>query len=93
MYAVWKYQVPQVNQFTLEMPENARVLTLQLQYGAPVLFAAVNTESPLVKRRFGIIATGTSVEFKLPKYVGTFQLFGGNTVLHLFEFPSQPEFV
>lgn len=89
--AVWKYEVPVRNRFELEMPAGARIVSLQLQYDRPVLWAVVDPEAPKVTRMFGVVGTGTVVDFKLPKHIGTFQLHGGKTVLHVFEIPTQAE--
>lgn len=83
---VWKYELPIGPMFELEMPARARILTLQEQRLKPTIWCAVDPDAPKVTRKFGIIATGNPVDFELPKYIGTFQMFGGDTVLHVFEF-------
>jgi len=83
---IWKYDLQIEPMFSLELPAKARILTMQMQFDKPVMWCAVDPDAPRVIRRFGLIATGNQVAFDLPKYIGTFQLFGGATVLHLFEF-------
>jgi hypothetical protein len=85
---VYKYAIPIKELFELEMPQGAKILDLQLQFGEPVIWAAVDPSQPMVKRKFGLLGTGGAVNFKLPKHVGTFQMHGGSTVLHLFELPT-----
>ena len=89
MITIWKYEInePEV---TLMIPENAKVLDVQLQQGSPTpcIWVAVDTENILVERRFRIYGTGHPMDFKHAgaagvHYVGTFQLQG--FVWHLFE--------
>jgi hypothetical protein len=79
--------------YTVEMPTGAQVLTVQLQRGEPMLWALVDPrEKKTVGRRFRLAGTGQPLG-EDPKggvsgavrYVATFQLLGGEIVLHLFE--------
>lgn len=79
--------------FALELPEGARILSLQAQRGfgteGPVLWALVNPRSPLGRRIFFWAPTGgEGGDFGRAVYHGTVQLFGGALVLHLFEAPA-----
>ena len=86
MAQVWKYDVQTTDEFTIEMPEDARVLTVQMQHGTPKLWALVNPKSPLRKRRFWLAGTGRDIPFpQTLRHVGTFQAHGGDLVFHLFE--------
>ncbi|MET0410397.1 MAG: hypothetical protein ABW217_03835 [Polyangiaceae bacterium] len=86
---VWKYEVSIGGRFDIDMPAGARILTLQLQFGKPVIWAAVDPSKPKVRRTFGLVGTGAEVDFELPDYIGTFQLFDGRTVIHMFEVPAE----
>ena len=78
-------------QVTLEMPEAAKPLTVQIQNGRPTMWALVDPEASKEKRMFAIIGTGID----LPKtmkhfaYVGTFQLEDKGLVFHVFEILSK----
>lgn len=87
--AVWKYPIPDgFGTLELDMPAGARVVDVQLQHGVPVMWAVVDPDAPPTKRVFGVIATGTALPFRLGKHLGTFQLFDGETVLHVFDHPT-----
>ena len=77
--------------FVLEMPLGAVPLHVAEQQRAPhfpSLWALVDTERPVVKRRFMITGTGTTrpePPGSKSEYVGTFQIHG--YVWHIWEAP------
>lgn len=84
MSRIWKYPVKGTH-FALAMPEGARVLSVQIQHGEPVLWALVDPEGIRRERRFAIVGTGHDFDATALNYVGTFQ--EGPFVWHLFEEP------
>lgn len=82
MLTIWKYPIPIQGEFTLNMPKGARVLTVQLQYGEPMIWMLVDLTVERHDRVFALVGTGYAVP--AGDYVGTFQLMGGNLVYHLF---------
>lgn len=89
MITIWKYEIKEP-EVTLMIPEDAKVLDVQLQDGTPIpcIWVAVDTDNILVERKFRIHGTGHKLEYKHAgaagvHYVGTFQLQG--FVWHLFE--------
>ncbi len=70
----------------IEMPKDAEILTVQSQNTYPMIWAKVNPNNELEIRNFRIYGTGHKIneEEKL-KYIGTFQMAGGNFIGHLFE--------
>ncbi len=84
---VWKYPLLLGEPTVLDMPRGARVLCVQVQHGIPCLWAMV-TPGPVERRAFVIVGTGYPIDldYALP-YIGTFQLYDGGFVGHLFELP------
>ena len=85
MKQVWKYKLgfTVTDDMTISMPAGAELLTVQVQYGAPALWARVDPEARLVKRRIHISGTGhVGAE---GRYIGTFQLDEGRLVFHVFD--------
>ena len=83
MKQVWKWKVPVLSTFTLELPGFPEFLTCQTQKGMPVFWAVVEPDARLREYKFRVIGTG--VPFRSPDpwhYIGTFQL--GSQVWHLF---------
>jgi hypothetical protein len=67
------------------MPAGAQPLTVQIQNGAPCLWAVVDPNAPLVLRQFRMLGTGHAFpEQQFEQYIGTFPLAGGQLVFHLF---------
>lgn len=85
---IWKYAVrlDAPGAFHLQMPVGADVLTVQLQDGAPMLWAMVNPDARTIQRSFRVVGTGWDNEdFTGCRYVGTWQK--DSLVWHLFEEP------
>lgn len=82
---IWKYKLPSTTSF-FEMPEGAEILTVQLQNGTPCIWAIVNPDAKLEERTFVFVTTGGHIPAgDNQKYIGTFQLYDQQLVLHLFE--------
>lgn len=73
--------------FSLDMPEDAEILSVQLQRGEPMLWALIDTAKTLRRRRFVLVMTGERAYDHVGSstHRGTLQLQGGEFVLHLFE--------
>lgn len=87
MLTVFKYPVPPGDNFTLALPEGARLLTVAPQSGEPQLWALVNTDNPPEDRQFRLAGTGHPIDEAEDTlhYVGTFHMMRGALVFHLFE--------
>lgn len=91
MLMVYKYEIPEREHcFKLSMPANAKILTVQVQFEKPYIWALVDTEGKNRDRHFRLIGTGHNHNFeldpyKIEQYVGTYQIDGGASVFHLFE--------
>ena len=81
---VWEYELsPDVS--TFEMPEGAKVLTVQAHGGVPMLWSLVDPDRPRNAREFLTVGTGDPIDTDplLLTYVATFQL--GPLAFHVFE--------
>jgi hypothetical protein len=82
--SVWKFEIPVQDEFTVEMPMLATVVHVAAQNDKPCMWALVNPANERVERTFYVHATGHPVRPELV-HLGTFILFGGTFVGHLFE--------
>lgn len=84
---IYKYKAPIKNEFVLDLPEFAQVLTVQVQYGEACIWAAVDLSAPVKPRTFHWAGTGEDTP--TGQYVGTVQFncpnSFNNLVYHLFE--------
>jgi len=94
MKTIWKYPLGVADniepRFAIEMPKDAEILCVQLQYGKPCLWAIVETTNENEMRYFVLHWTGhgwtaNGIGQVAAKYIGTYQLAGGELVFHLFE--------
>jgi len=85
MKKIFKYPIQPIDYQEIEMPIGAQLLSVQLQKGAPVLWAVVNEDNPMTKRCFATRGTGHPIDGQLGSYLGTYQLFAGDIVFHVFE--------
>lgn len=83
-FTIWKYAIPVTDYFPIEMPDGARVLSVQAQQDQPCLWALVNPAAARRTRFFRLVGTGHPFEGGRD-YCGSFQLNGGAIVFHLFE--------
>jgi hypothetical protein len=85
--AIWKFVIDVKDEFFLEMPPGAKVLSVQEQDGVPCLWAAVRPSAAQhpQQRRFFVVGTGHPMPKDATKYLGTFQLQGGAFIGHLWE--------
>ena len=84
---IWKYVLDADNKTTFNMPEKAEILTVQSQNETACIWALVNPLNNKEERIFEVVATGEPFEHKATEqtYIGTFQLYYGTLVFHLFE--------
>ena len=88
--AIWKFKLETEGYQTIQMPEGAEILVLQVQFEEPCLWALVDPSDDVIEvgRHIEIIGTGnpmTELEHGHHKYIGTYQQYQGQLVLHVFE--------
>lgn len=66
------------------MPENATILTLEMQHGVPCIWAEVDEDATPVERFVTTFGTGTAISPDSGTYVGTYQLHNGDLVFHVY---------
>lgn len=79
MATIWKYKIDG----SIQMPKDAKILTVQNQDGEEHLWALVNPINELEVRKFIIIGSGQSFDDTDANYIGTYQQ--PPFVWHLFE--------
>lgn len=86
MKAVYKYEIPIEDEFTLVLPKGARLLCIQAQRDTPCLWALVDTLVVREARHFRLAGTGHPIENpESLSFIDTFQMHGGASVFHVFE--------
>jgi hypothetical protein len=86
MATIWKFPLVVEDEQVVSMPTGAVVLTVQAQHDLyPCLWAKVNPTAAPADRRFRTYGTGHAMKVDGQRYVGTYQLYGGDFVGHVFE--------
>lgn len=84
MTTIWKFPIDlsQGPRVAIDMPMDAKILTLQVQNGVPCLWALVDPSAPIETKPFVVVGTGHEKPIHATAYVGTWQ--DGPFVWHLF---------
>jgi len=84
---IYKCEIPIEKKFTLNLPESAKVLKVDTQFGKPQMWILHNQSHTLIRRHFALITTGEEFDYIGRKlfYIGTFMLDDGMFVGHIFE--------
>lgn len=69
---IWKCPFPIEDHFTLELPHNSRILTIEAQFDQPFIFVLVDPSIPHVLFHFRLVKTGDDFA-EVAEYLGSFQ--------------------
>lgn len=83
--SIWKFPLKILDEQVIQMPKNARILSLQLQNTSPCIWAFVTPENELEDRFIKMFGTGHVIKGDTENllFIGTFQL--PRLVFHVFE--------
>ncbi len=82
---VFKYELT-ASKTMLQLPHGADLLSVQMQFNTPVLWALVDPKKQLKETRvIAIIPTGVEFDADGASYIATFQTDGGRLIFHAFE--------
>ena len=87
MLKVFKYPIPINDDAVMELPEGSQILHIDSQQGQPMLWALVNPDAPMEKRRFRFAGTGHPITEDPDNLIhrGTFKMQGDALIFHIFE--------
>lgn len=80
---ILKYSLEITDRQTIQMPDFAKILTVQIQNGIPQLWALVDEAHPRVNRIIRTYGTGRSIDRPISKYIGTYQT--DRFIFHVFD--------
>ena len=84
MKVIWKYHLQVTDEQIINVPEGAVALTVQMQDNTPWLWMLVDPTTPRVPRKIITCGTGNPISEVPGEYIGTYQMFGGTLVFHVF---------
>lgn len=88
MKRIYKYHLTHATEQTVDIPEGAKVLSIQWQAGTGLVFwALVNPENTRVKKKFFCYCTGDEIHFVDDVYIHFLETVQvGEMVYHFYEF-------
>lgn len=84
MLTIYKYPLVVEDEQSIQLPDDAKILTIQIQNGQPFLWVLLDNQLPSNPRKILIRGTGHD-SHGVGKYISTFQMHGGSLVFHAFE--------
>jgi hypothetical protein len=90
MMNVSGYPIPIEDSFDIQLPRDARILAIHEQLGQPKVWAIVDEDQPMKRRRFHVVGNNVDLSFDpgACDYVGSFQAAGDVLVFHVFVEPD-----
>lgn len=82
---IYKYPLTVADRQEIRMPDGAQILCVQVQRGMPCVWALVDPAAPQARKAIYIYGTGHAIPADPGRYIGTFQVQGGDLVFHVFE--------
>lgn len=82
MKAIWKYPLDVTDKQVIQMPANAKVLSVADQAGVLTIWALVDVDAEKEARKFYVVGTGHPLDFTGANFLGSVQQ--GPFVWHVF---------
>lgn len=86
--SIWKFPLTIADMQLVQMPVGARILTCQMQFNIPCLWAVVDPSADKQQVEIHIVGTGHPLASEFAKtlqYIATFQQGNGMLVWHVFQ--------
>ena len=87
MLTVHKFPIPIADYSTIDMPERAKILSVDIQYDKPMMWALVDTTAPFEQRHFRFAGTGHALQENVV-FIGSLHMYNGALIFHVFELIS-----
>jgi len=86
MKTIWKFPFETGDVIKIKMPEHAKIIHVETQNkNTPCMWAIVNPEEEQTERTFRVYGTGHPMDENVnQEYMGTYLLYGGSLVFHVF---------
>lgn len=83
---VWKYQLELNHWQTIDIPRDAKILSVHMQEGTPCIWALVNPDNEKVKTEIHMLGTGLPITENIDKttFLGTVLTYDHKFVWHFF---------
>ena len=88
MITIYKYPLLITDEQEIEIPFGSKILTAKFQQGSLFIWAEVDTEKMVVKKKIFLFGTGHEITQKVHeiKYISTVFMLNQSIVWHIFEY-------
>lgn len=79
------HKFPLLPPFMIQVPQDAKVIHVGMQFGAPQLWVEMDNSHPVSTRTFSVVGTDQQVPDHVGKHIGTIVVENDSVVLHVYE--------
>lgn len=93
MKTIWKYEISTTDIQSIDMPSDARIISVHTQYGKPCIWVECDPDCAIRKRVWiRTYGTGHPIEETNLKFIGTYLIHQDNLVFHIYELGKNYEY-
>jgi len=85
MKTIWKFPFEITDSFSVVMPIDSQFLHVAEQHSKACMWYGVDTDLPDCLYYFVLRGTGHKLDGTEGRFLGTFMMYGGDLIFHLFE--------
>ena len=85
-HTIWKYVLKTETNQIIEIPEGAKILSAGEQLNNICVWVNVDTEMPVVNRKFSIYGTGHLIPKDPGDFIGSVHLYNGTLIFHVYAY-------
>ena len=83
MKTIWKFEIEP--ECIIEIPAGAQILSVGVQSNEAFMWAMVDPSAQMSRRKINIYGTGHGLPDDPGTFIGTFMIYNGNFVGHVFD--------
>lgn len=87
MGVIYKYKIETTDSQVIAIPKSGQILTVQIQMGEPCIWVYIDNTDEMAHepRTIEVFGTGNPIPDGARRYIGTYQLYRGELIFHVFE--------
>lgn len=82
---VWKYPLQIENEQYIALPADCKILRVGVQDNKPVIWVLTHPADLIESVKIYIFATGQIINVEVGEYLGSYEIYGGLEIYHVFK--------